>query len=280
MLVPWYRYVNDLGPEELFDAAAKATARSRRMTPQTPEHILNPRNRLILELEEGAILDHFWIRTFVLDDFILLVVPRQDEEVLTLFEISTGSHTSKEYELQSITALDYQAIQQSKSIMVALALYSDTDGSTVQIDEYTVEKEMFGFLKTHFVMSVADIDEVPSVSVVMKDDRVLVTWRDGIVVCDWRHHTALKLCMDPSLYHKVVRIHHHSKAPNVLIIRPVGRPLSNPIFIPATTRLSCSTEMPGTSKSHHSTYQIDFSPCPSTMKSGASRTPMSSKLSS
>lgn len=181
--------IDMMSPMELYDAAAKATALSARMTPDTAEHALMPRRRLTFDIRGS-----YWNRILLLDNFIFFVVSDSENDILRILDISTGSGSARDYD--GISAIDYLVVPQSNSVLVFLAIDSEMTGHSLVVDEFTLDTGGFGYHKTHSVMRCESLDEVPSVSVEVRGDCVVLTWYDGILVIDWKEKRALQLDLD------------------------------------------------------------------------------------
>ncbi|KZT33717.1 hypothetical protein SISSUDRAFT_1053872 [Sistotremastrum suecicum HHB10207 ss-3] len=191
--------IDMMSPMELYDAAAKATALSARMTPDTADHTLMPRRRLTFDIKGSP--DHFWNRMLLLDNFIFFVLSNLHNDTLWILDLSSGLMRSRDYD--SISGLDYQAVAQSNSVLVFLAIYSENSemtGHSLIVDEFTLDTGRLGYCKTHFVMRCEGMEEIPSVSLEVKGDRVAFIWFGGILVVDWKEKRALELELEFAQY--------------------------------------------------------------------------------
>ncbi|KZS92851.1 hypothetical protein SISNIDRAFT_486349 [Sistotremastrum niveocremeum HHB9708] len=206
----------DVGPEELFRAAARAAALSRRLNPLSSDHSANVKKHSIFPLPaslsvipaSGPLLldDYIVFRSMGLRDF------------LCLFKFSNGLSSRHDYEL--IYEETYQPIPSRKTVVVALCLLGKETGSgyVLQVDEYSISDENFGKVDTHFIMRFYPTTSRLMLSMRVEGNGLLATGRYGILYCNWVEKSALWLKPLPTTEFELLDACFHSGSNSIYIL--------------------------------------------------------------
>ncbi|KZT33979.1 hypothetical protein SISSUDRAFT_1132207 [Sistotremastrum suecicum HHB10207 ss-3] len=188
---PLGELTDDVGPADVFRAAAQAAALSRRLNPLSSGQSANVKKHSIFPLpaplsvipSPGPLLldDYIMFRSLGALDFI------------ALFKFSNGLSSRHEYGI--IYQETYQPIPSRKTVVVALCQRGKETGSSyvLQVDEYSICDETFGKVETHFVMRFNPTTSRLVLSMRVEGNGVLATGRHGIVHCNWVEKSALWL---------------------------------------------------------------------------------------